>query len=84
MKREVVCLDCAKETLELYEKIKNEPLEPGDPTGEGLKAIEGKANQDFICDRCNKGLPACTTVMALSHYTDQTPYYVWEDEVLDR
>ena len=79
MKREICCPECAEEW-----KGKGKPRKfPSlNSDGEGMRQVEGETLMGCTCDGCGKPLPAGATAVAVSIYSDDRPYFAWEDEYL--
>lgn len=85
MKRGINCLDCAK----IWKKVSGVKLDsnPLDialqhSQNEGVKQVAGKLNRHCLCDCCSRKLVIGESVIAVSVYSDSSPYYEWESEFI--
>ena len=72
MKRDIACPNCALTYHGYPDSI--------DGPAEYIKRIKGKANLDFICDRCGKPILKDSDCVAISVYSDLRPYFRWEGD----
>ena len=73
MKREIICKNCEPDYRQLF------PVESPYP-GEYIKFVNGKARENMTCDFCGTPIKKNKSCCAVSMYTDQIPYFEWEDE----
>lgn len=72
MKQEIVCVNCVDHWNELK----------GAFPGEFIKTVPGYARFEFICDSCNLDIIKGDLAWAVSAYTDDNPYFSWEEQYL--
>lgn len=73
MKREINCPKCANEWVKAHSEY----------PGEYIMLVPGRSRGDYLCDGCNKELPKGSGIVCVSLYTDEIPYYPWEDGFLE-
>lgn len=86
MKREIVCIECAKRRITGYGLVYSENMQAiVDPfPQEHVKMVCGKAKNIFMCDRCGTQINVDDECYASSTWADYggIPYYEWEDEFI--
>lgn len=78
MKRELLCLECAKKSKETFATMNYE----GDK--DQFTFIEGRIRANFLsCDSCNKEFNKGDYAEALSIWTKKLDYKPWEKTYLE-
>ncbi len=79
MKREIICVQCIKKTIRMFESFPHTP-------GEHHKFVRGKSRKYCHCDACNVRIFAGHECAALSIWSENSPmpYYEWERDYLER
>jgi hypothetical protein len=78
MKREITCLDCAKQWREISITRSLEEM------GERVDVLEGTARRSMLCDGCNMPLPRGQKCAAVSVTTPrQRPYPYWAPDYIE-
>lgn len=76
MKREVLCVDCAREMRALF------PTDSPYP-GEFVRFVAGDLNRYAACDHCCGALHPKMRGVCISIYTIERPYFSWENDFLE-
>lgn len=75
MKRSILCKPCEDEHHILF------PTESPYP-GEYVKFVSGESKKNMVCDFCAIPIKKGDYCCAFSGYTDNTPYFEWEEEYI--
>jgi len=81
MKREILCVACTSSFADIVLSLNRDPAV--EAIGEKSKFLVGNSKDKLICDQCGKVIFANDACCAVSTFTNDRPYFGWEDEYIN-
>ena len=81
MKRQILCCSCTSAFADIVSSLNGNPEVLA--TGEKTKFLVGNSKDECFCDHCGGALFPGDACCAVSTFTNDRPYFGWEEQYIN-